>query len=112
MLKAGLRLILVMNSHNMSDNEMDTVFAHALKNWGARQSPPVYVRARLLRKAGMQAEGTKMQQLGKNLIMRIRGLNPYWTGRPLSHAELAKWLFSQSMLDCLRIDRETLRVVC
>jgi hypothetical protein len=53
-----------------------------------------------------------MEQWQKSLLMKIRALNPYWTGRPLSHAELAKWLFSRAMLDCLTIDRSALRVVC
>lgn len=91
---------------------MDTLIAHSVKNWGAKQNPPAYIRARLLRRAADRTKGTKIQQIGKHLLMKIRGLNPYWTGQPLSHAELAKWLFSRAMLDCLRIDRDTLRVVC
>jgi hypothetical protein len=91
---------------------MDPSLVHSIKNWGAKQNPPAYVRARLLRRAGNHVEGTRIQQLGKNLLMKIRALTPYWTGQPLSHAELAKWLFSQAMLDCLRMDRDTLRVVC
>lgn len=95
-----------------SMNEMDTALAHSLKNWGAKQNPPAYMRTRLLRQAGGSAAGSRMQQWQKSLSMKIRALNPYWTGRPLSHAELAKWLFSRAMLDCLTIDRSVLRVVC
>ena len=92
-------------------NEMDSGLAHSLKNWGAKHNPPAYVRARLLRQAGSHA-GSKVQRFGKSLLIRIRSMNPYWTGRPLSHAELAKWLFSRAMVDCLNIDRSALRLVC
>lgn len=101
-----------MNSHNSSENAIDTLLAHSVKNWGTKQNPPAYIRARLLRRAANRAEGSKIEQISKNLLMKIRGLNPYWTGQPLSHAELAKWLFSNAMLDCLWMDRGTLRVVC
>jgi len=113
-----------MNSHNSTEHEMSTfnemntfnekdiLFAHSLKNWGTKQNPPAYVRMRLLRKASTLGAGNKMQRIGKSLLMKIRALNPYWTGRPLSHAELAKWLFSRAMLDCLNIDRSAMRVVC
>lgn len=104
--------ILVMNSHNFSEPEMDHLLSHPLKNWAAKQTAPAYVRARILRQAGNRAQGTRIQQFGNRLLVKIRALNPYWTGQPLSHAELAKWIFSKAMLDCLRMDRETLRVVC
>jgi hypothetical protein len=97
---------------------VEPLFAHSLKNWGEKQNPPAYVRmrlfrqARLLRQAGTFADGNKVQRMGKSLLMNIRALNPYWTGRPLSHTELARWLFSRAMLDCLSMDRRTIRVVC
>ncbi|GAB4578717.1 MAG: hypothetical protein Fur0022_14530 [Anaerolineales bacterium] len=101
-----------MNSHNFSEDEMDSLFAHSLKNWGAKQNPPVYVRSRLLRQAAQQTRGSKLHQMSEEWLLRVRALNPYWTGRPLSHAELAKWLFAQAMLDGLRMERDALRVVC
>ncbi len=92
-------------------HENDIEFAHALKNWGAKQNPPVYLRTRILRKAGNRGAG-KTTSFGKNLLMKIRALNLYWTGQPLGHTELTKWLFSRAMLDCLTIDRNAMRVVC
>jgi ribosomal protein S8E len=98
---------------NHSDEEMDVLLTHSLKNWASKQSSPAYVRTRILRKAAVKAiDGGMMQQLGKKVTMTIRGLNPYWTGRPLNHSETAKWLFSRAMMDCLRIDHTSLRVVC
>jgi len=104
-----------MNSPNeMStfDETEEPLLAHSLKNWGAKQNPPAYVRTRLIRQAGTMAAGNQAQRIGTRLLMRIRALNPYWTGRPLNHAELAKWLFSRAMVDCLRIDHSAMRVVC
>jgi hypothetical protein len=104
-----------LNDHALktSKDEGDVRLAHSLKNWASKQLPPAYVRTRILRKAADNSvDGGIMQQINKKIALTIRSLNPYWTGRPLSNAEMAKWLFSRAMTDCLRIDHTTLRVVC
>jgi uncharacterized protein YjbI with pentapeptide repeats len=81
----------------------------SLANWAERQAPPANLRSQILRKAAAEAD---RKRRGLGWILRIKQFtNPYWTGQPLSYAELSRWLFSQALLQDMSNNRPSVRHV-
>ena len=98
-----------MNSpDSRTPDEFDVALSHLFHNWADQQTPPAYARNRVLKKAARNAK----VDFGRYFLITLKRLNPYWTGRPLNHTELTKWLFSQAMLQCFSMDRRALRMLC
>ena len=80
----------------------------SLANWAERQTPP-QLRSQILRKAAARDARKKRGQVLRIRIKRFT--NPYWTGQPLSYAELSRWLFNQALLEDMSNNRTSVRLV-
>ncbi len=89
-------------SRERLEEELESSLKRTLVNWGARQSPPKYLRQRVLRAS---AEHPALQLWLTRVQARLLG----FTAQP--DTDLRAWLFSRTLMRSLQPQLASLRVV-